>query len=252
MCYNTFAIWYCEEEALHLCARCNDALHQWSNKERVQHTRRPIAPKIGLVPLSVGLFCSMLWQSYRLTLIPTLTGLFKWLNVGDYYCDGAPPGDGYCSQYLVSDSSVDANSSDYWLMFGMVITMIVFWAIVVPLMTLLLLAVHHRRLHQDRILAHWGWIYHAYNWKACYWETIIVWRKFLLVLVAELQRIGVYLCMFAFSPMGNLLHCSALQYSAMQGSTVRGSTVQYITVQYSQYSTVQYSKAQLLPYFSPL
>ena len=187
LCMSTFAITFCVDESLFLCGACNTRLHPWANPKRLEHMRIDVQPRIGKVGLSVGILCMVMWEAYRLTLIPTVVGLFKWLGLGDAYCDGQPPGDGYCSNYLVTDSSVDGSSSAYAVMLGFVIIALVFWVAVVPGLALGVLWIHRSRLHQDRIVQAWGWLYEAYNWKCCYWEVIVVWRKLLFVIVTAVH-----------------------------------------------------------------
>ena len=100
VCCNTFAIWHCLDEELYLCGKCNTRMHPWTNPKRLAHKRIPVDPNIGEVQASHGVLHLVLWESYRLTLVPTMVGLFKWFEIGEEYCDGQPPG--VCTPCVVS------------------------------------------------------------------------------------------------------------------------------------------------------
>ena len=171
VCCDSFATWYCEDEALYMCGGCETRLHPRTNPQRLQHLCVPVRSDVGGGPAPLGAFCLVLWETYRFTMVPTIVGLMQWLHLGAHYCNGRPPGAGTCGRYLASDSSVAGWSEGYWAMFAGVLAAIGVWGLLVPGLPLGLLWTHRGRLHQDRIRRSWGWLYETYTWSCCYEEV---------------------------------------------------------------------------------
>ena len=171
VCCDTFATWYCVDEAVYMCGSCETRLHPYTNPRRLQHRVVPVRSDVGGATATLGAVCLVLWEAYRFTMVPTIAGLVQWFNFGAEYCDGRPPGEGACGRYLAVDSAVAGGSRGYWAMFAGVAVAIGAWGALVPGLALGLLWKHRQRLHQDRIRRSWGWLYGNYTWRCCYQEV---------------------------------------------------------------------------------
>ena len=63
---------------------------------------------------------------------------------------------------------------------------LVLWMAVAPAVPAAVVFRRRRQVHQQRIVARYGWYTNGYHWYAWYWETIVTLRKLSFVVVAEL------------------------------------------------------------------
>ena len=189
-CTRTYAMWHCLEcpagaggAGAHLCEPCDRHRHPRSNPLLHAHHRVPVEPachREGVNYLAL-VFNVGLYEAYRLTGPSVVRGIFMWFKCSEEICS-AP---GACDTFLLSDTAVSCRSAGWRAMFVVALVAVVGIMAGVPAWVVAAWTRNRRRLHQERVILRWGWLFQGYHWYAGYWDAVVLVRKFAVVVIAE-------------------------------------------------------------------
>ena len=187
-CLRTASVTSCVEEGLLLCEPCNRVFHPRHNREKQGHHKFVLDPVVGgLQGLTIWIaICLVLYESYVLTGVQTVYSLMLWWDCTDIIDNG----NGLVAAYLTWATEQVCNGGEYYAIWAVVFVAIVWYCFGIPLAHVALLFPKRKKLHMEKTLVQWGWLYQGYHWYAYHWELVLEARKMLFAFLTSFNRMG--------------------------------------------------------------